>query len=258
MNSFWEGFEKQAVSGKLYAKALASRASKAMESGGGRWPRQTAERTNRILNRAISRTKGLKDVSARKVSQNPEHYLPPELLLAPGVRSDLSSLSRWKDRQASGKVVKMPAPGAMDKAAELTLDDIEDHLGVYLRDKKDREYAERAIQDATARSVAIRHPILTGIPTLGIWPAIAHGKATRKITGDLKRQSDVVRKDLQENYMRQKREEDERHKREVALMPKHIEERKRESYENMLGSALVGGLAAQRNYYDSKKDRDEA
>lgn len=243
MQAFWEGFEKQAVSGKLYAKALASRASKAMESGG--------ERTNRILNRAISRTKGLKDVSARKVSQNPEHYLPPELLLAPGVRSDLSSLSRWKDRQASGKVIKMPASGAMDKAAELTLDDIEDHLGVYLRDKKDREYAERAIEDATARSVAIRHPILTGIPTLGIWPAIAHGKATRKITGDLKRQSDVVRKDLQ-------REDAERHKREVALMPKHIEERKRESYENMLGSALVGGLAAQRNYYNSKKDRDEA
>lgn len=134
-----------------------------------------------------------------------------------------------------------------EKRARLDLGDIEDHLGVYLRDKKDRDMAEAGIGQETLNSVAIRHPWLTGIPTLGLWPAIAHSQAGKRIADRIMRESSTVRSDA--NAVRELN-----HAREVELMPKHIEDRKRQSYETMLGTAALAALAAQDSHYNSKKD----
>jgi hypothetical protein len=70
----------------------------------------------------------------------------------------------------------------MEKVAfRLRVSDIEDELGTFLSDQ-DEDLVRRMIADRRSKSFALRHPWLTGIPTLGIAPAVAHGRAVHDIT----------------------------------------------------------------------------
>ena len=64
----------------------------------------------------------------------------------------------------------------IEKISKLRLGDVEDRIGTYLPDELEGK-TSGMIANETAESFAIRHPFLTGIPTLGIWPGIAKENA---------------------------------------------------------------------------------
>jgi hypothetical protein len=81
----------------------------------------------------------------------------------------------------------------MEKVAfRLRVSDIEDQLGTFLSDQ-DEEVVRRMIADRRNKSFALRHPWLTGIPTLGIAPAVAHGRAVHDITRKMLRRDEKLR-----------------------------------------------------------------
>ena len=84
----------------------------------------------------------------------------------------------------------------LEKVSKLTVEDVEDRLGVFLPDKWENE-ARRLIAKEKGRSVALRHPVLTGIPTLGIWPAIAHAKGKERVSRIMLRQDARLRRESQ-------------------------------------------------------------
>jgi len=90
---------------------------------------------------------------------------------------------------------------SMDRAAELTkhaklsVSDVEDDLGIYLSDK-DETKVRRLIKERTGKSFAMRHPLLTGIPTLGIAPAVAKANAKEKIIRRLARDDVKLRGEM--------------------------------------------------------------
>lgn len=75
----------------------------------------------------------------------------------------------------------------------LKMSDIEDKMGLYL-DKKHHGKVNKMIDERKKKSFALRHPILTGIPTLGLAPAMAKAKATEKIKRQLLREDGGLRK----------------------------------------------------------------
>lgn len=72
------------------------------------------------------------------------------------------------------------------KESKLDVNDIEDNLGFYLNDKTEKK-VRGLINQENANNFALKHPIITGIPTLGIWPLIAKEKAIDNITRKLLR-----------------------------------------------------------------------
>jgi len=63
-----------------------------------------------------------------------------------------------------------------EKQARVSLSGLEEYMGYYLPDDLEVP-AREELRRQTASRFGVRHPWLTGIPTLGIWPAVAHSKA---------------------------------------------------------------------------------
>lgn len=74
------------------------------------------------------------------------------------------------------------------KAASLRVNDVEDHMQMYIKDKWE-PYTRRLIEEQNQKRFALRHPVLTGIPTLGFAPRIAKEKAKDEIARKLYRRS---------------------------------------------------------------------
>jgi hypothetical protein len=69
-------------------------------------------------------------------------------------------------------------------ALKPSVQDVETHLGFLLpsdQDEKINEMAEQAVK----KSFILRHPFLTGLPTLGLAPAIAHSNAIENIARNI-------------------------------------------------------------------------
>ena len=75
----------------------------------------------------------------------------------------------------------------------LKMSDVEDHMGVYL-DKKHHGKVRKMIEEKKGKSFALRHPLLTGIPTLGLAPLIAKEQAADRIKRELVREDKGLRK----------------------------------------------------------------
>jgi hypothetical protein len=86
----------------------------------------------------------------------------------------------------------------LQKIAKLRVTDVEDALDMYLPDK-DEAKVRKLIKQRMAKSFSLRHPILTGIPTLGIAPAIAKQNAIQKIVRRMARGSSKLRGQLETN-----------------------------------------------------------
>ena len=69
---------------------------------------------------------------------------------------------------------------------------------MYLPDK-DEKKVRKLIKDRVSKSFSLRHPILTGIPTLGIAPTIAKHNAIQKIVRRMARGSSKLRGQLEAN-----------------------------------------------------------
>ena len=70
---------------------------------------------------------------------------------------------------------------------------IEDFLDTYLPDELE-DLARQYIQEERMKSFALRHPVLTGIPTLGLWPLIAREKAIDRVARKIVRRNAKARK----------------------------------------------------------------
>jgi hypothetical protein len=75
-----------------------------------------------------------------------------------------------------------------EKLAKLRVGDIEDAIGTTLDDKTETR-VRKMIGNEKANSFSMRHPYLTGIPTLGIAPAMAEARAKDRIVKRLARSS---------------------------------------------------------------------
>jgi hypothetical protein len=142
------------------------------------------------------------------------------------------------------------------KQAKLKLTDIEDDLDMYLRDKSHKSYAKDQIDKAYANSFSLRHPYLTGIPTLGIAPANAKSNALSKIRTNMLRKFPEIEAHLNALDNRAKEEAEAAHKREMELLPLRMEEEKARARQQMIQTASMAGLEALRQYHQYRKGKN--
>jgi hypothetical protein len=94
------------------------------------------------------------------------------------------------------KQISKKAEYVFEKVAKiLDLSDVENKLDYYFPDEEEEDIRER-IKDQYSKRLGLRHPILTGLPTLGIWPAQSKFFAVGEITRGLFKKD----KDLQRHY----------------------------------------------------------
>jgi hypothetical protein len=92
-----------------------------------------------------------------------------------------------------------------EKIAKLDVDSIEDTVGFYLGDKQEQA-VRSAIQKHKSKSFVLRHPVLTGIPTLGMAPGIAQSRAKKQIITGLARSDKGFRKAMETTKNRRRKE----------------------------------------------------
>lgn len=82
----------------------------------------------------------------------------------------------------------------LDEMEKMALDigDLEESLGIYLSDRQE-EVARDLIAKEKVKSFALRHPILTGISTLGIAPMIAHNRAGGNVIRSMSKTDSGIR-----------------------------------------------------------------
>lgn len=85
----------------------------------------------------------------------------------------------------------------IQKAAKLSVESLERHLGTYFSDDQE-ETVRRMIGQHKSQSYALRHPKLTGALTLGRAPAIAERDAKRAITRSLLKKNLKMQRDYKE------------------------------------------------------------
>lgn len=146
------------------------------------------------------------------------------------------------------KAEKIKGQIGLQKQAKVRVGDIEDRLGVYLPDSLE-EKARGMIADETARSLGIRHPWLTGIPTLGLWPAIAHENAISRISRKLPRSDEGLRQDIAAVR-------NQRHQREVDLQQLRIAQEQAEAKKEVASTATTAALAGLGAYLASKEKQN--
>lgn len=74
----------------------------------------------------------------------------------------------------------------------LRMGDIEDRMGFYFNDRQEPT-VRRMIGQEYANSFSLRHPVLTGLPTLGIAPAIAKERAINNVVRGVARKDAKAR-----------------------------------------------------------------
>jgi hypothetical protein len=131
------------------------------------------------------------------------------------------------------------------KLAKVRMSDIEDDLDVLL-DRKHHPEVRDKIKKRTAKSFALRHPLLTGIPTLGIAPAIAKDNAVRSISRGLLRDHKGLRRE-------HGRAKDRRRKREMEDEKLSIERARAEAPVRAVGAAVAGASPAALKYLEMRR-----
>jgi hypothetical protein len=137
----------------------------------------------------------------------------------------------------------------MPKEAKLRVSDIEDELGIYLPDKQEAK-ARKMIEYKKQRSFAMRHPWLTGIPTLGIAPTIAKGRARRSIANRMAREDPQVRAATNKSRAEKRQQALE----DFQLNTERAKAEQAERVAGALGSALVGAMSARNR--DRQRERE--
>jgi hypothetical protein len=117
--------------------------------------------------------------------------------------------------------------------------DIEQQLGMYL-DQQQAGRAEQLGSEAEENSFSLRHPWLTGIPTLGIAPMVAHSNAQQHIVDTLMRNDPTLRRAYQALQEKKKKDEMDAqatsHQRNLEQMKVQAELDKANQYRNIAES----------------------
>ena len=85
------------------------------------------------------------------------------------------------------------------------LTDVEKDVGFYFRDK-DEAHVRRLISEQKEKRFPLRHPILTGIPTLGLAPYISKREALGDIKSKLVKKDEWIRREYREAELLRARE----------------------------------------------------
>lgn len=130
-----------------------------------------------------------------------------------------------------------------EKKAWMSVDDLEAAQGDRLIPKELVPYAEQKLQQEKSKSFALRHPWLTGIPTLGIWPSAAHGAASQRVLKDIYRNNPEYHGKIVDE---QRRELEAERAHEIAMQNYLIAEREAQAREHghaALAGAAIAGMA---------------
>jgi hypothetical protein len=160
---------------------------------------------------------GMKDAGMGKAKEGPpteektaKVTFSPAMDKSPALKGKQSRLP--DSVQAAILKKKLKKKAEITKTSKLRVHDVEDEIGDYLSDK-DETKVRKMITLAKKKSFAMRHPILTGIPTLGIAPAAANKKAKMKIIRQLAKSDPKMRKQLRSMREAARKES---HEKEVA------------------------------------------
>jgi hypothetical protein len=100
-----------------------------------------------------------------------------------------------KSNKKMTKIAQTAVQNMIEKRARLRVGDIEDEIGTYFDDKLE-EKVRGKIDYQKSKRFPMRHPYLTGIPTLGIAPMISKNEAKEEIVRDLARKLPDLRNKL--------------------------------------------------------------
>jgi hypothetical protein len=141
----------------------------------------------------------------------------------------------------------------LQKTAKLSVKDLESYMGHLFHDNDVYADASKGVDEANEGSFALRHPFLTGLPTLGLWPSIAKSNAMEDVGSNLLRKHKSLRDERDAM-------EEAKHRRKMDLMPLEMEKIKRKAQREMLesGGLLAGGLLATHHHYNNNRDRRNA
>jgi len=130
-------------------------------------------------------------------------------------------------------------------AAFYDVSDLEDELGTYFPDELE-EKARAIIANQKRKSFGLRHPVIAGIPTLGIWPGISKDNAIDSAVRSLARAHPDLAQAKKELQARRRAEALEnaqvRIQAESATQPKQV-----------AAMAIAGLLAHQANKYQNER-----
>ena len=112
-----------------------------------------------------------------------------------------------------------------------------------------------------AKSFALRHPWLTGIPTLGLWPTAAHWKAMAQAGRNLPEQVPNFMSQLMalEDAVKQRSADEEalEHQRRTDLLPLLQQEETTNRHTALAGIASGAALSGLGSYLNSRKPAQE-
>jgi hypothetical protein len=141
----------------------------------------------------------------------------------------------------------MAFSSGFEKVAFLKQKHVESYLGM-IPDAKHSPEIRKLIDEQKQNRFALRHPILTGIPTLGMWPLASRVEAAEEVAHEMLRRHSVLREAKAEL-------DAEEHRREVDLMKKHIAEREASSREAMMSMGSSAALGIAGHIADAVKNR---
>ena len=104
----------------------------------------------------------------------------------------------------------------MQKIAFMKVEDLEDDfLGTGIHRDDIAEMARQLLEKEKEKSFSLRHPLLTGLPTLGLLPLIKEQYALRRVGRNVMRKNPELRNmasEAEETWHRREKESDEANK----------------------------------------------
>jgi hypothetical protein len=132
-----------------------------------------------------------------------------------------------------------------EKQAKARLSDVETHLGHYLTGD-DAPAAQTELDRENNSRAGLKHPWLTGIPTLGLWPAISRSNASRDVADHMLRTRPSVRNSIDASNETE-------HRRRVELMPAEIQDSQSDGQNRMVRTATAAALAGLAQHHAHKQ-----
>jgi len=135
-----------------------------------------------------------------------------------------------------------------EKQAKIKLKDVENQLGFYIAPEHVAETNEM-INRLNEERLGLKHPWLTGIPTLGLWPAISHSNAAEEVADHLMRTNPSYIEAI-------KKDEEIAHQRRKETLQAEIADREARAKERMVSTATLGAVQGL-GMYLGRKGREE-
>jgi hypothetical protein len=160
--------------------------------------------------------------------------------------SDRAVLEALRARQAMSKKSSDNVHVAIEKLAakKLRVGEIEDRLGFYLDDPQEQQVRDMLGAQVKKR-FALRHPWLTGIPTLGIAPAVSAGNAYSSVFRRLMRSQPDLRTRHRAWKVEERMRERQDFKDETKRLAATQQERAAAEHGRTAGALATAALAAQ-------------